>query len=62
MLFFRPFIYMEEVSFMATQIASTPVVRGKEAVKIYKEANQKRKDASKTGAEVLKKKFNGRLK
>ena len=47
---------------MATQIASTPVVRGKEAVKIYKEANQKRKDASKTGAEVLKKKFNGRLK
>ena len=33
MLFFRPFIYMEEVSFMATQIASTPVVRGKEAVK-----------------------------
>ena len=38
---------------MATQIAPTPVVRGNEAVKIYKEANQKRKDASKTAAEAL---------
>ena len=47
---------------MASQIASTPVIRGKEAVKIYKEANQKRKSDSKKGAEALKKKFEGKLK
>ena len=36
---------------MATQIAPTPVVKGTAAVKIYKEANQKRSQASKNGAE-----------
>ena len=47
---------------MATQIAPTPVVKGTAAVKIYKEANQKRSQASKNGAEKLKNKFDGRLK
>ena len=35
---------------MATQIAPTPVVKGTAAVKIYKEANQKRSQASENGA------------
>ena len=47
---------------MATQIAPTPVVKGTAAVKIYKEANQKRSQASKNGAEKLKIKFCKKLK
>ncbi|MCR5788880.1 MAG: hypothetical protein K6G83_03245 [Lachnospiraceae bacterium] len=47
---------------MATQIAPTPVVKGTAAVKIYKEANQKRSQASKNGAEKLKIKFSQKLK
>lgn len=47
---------------MATQIASTPIIRGQEAVKIYKEANQKFGPASKNGAEALRAKFRGKLK
>ena len=47
---------------MATQIAPTPVVKGTAAVKIYKEANQKRSQASKNGAEKLKQKFSKKLK
>ena len=47
---------------MATQIAPTPVVKGTAAVKIYKEANQKRSQASKNGAEKLKTKFSKKLK
>lgn len=47
---------------MATQIAPTPVVKGTAAVKIYKEANQKRSQASKNRAEKLKNKCDGRLK
>ena len=47
---------------MATQIAPTPVVKGAAAVKIYMEANQKRTQASKKGAEKLKSKFGKKLK
>lgn len=47
---------------MATQIASTPIIRGQQAVKIYHEANQKPKVASKIRAEILKKKFTEKLK
>ncbi len=47
---------------MATQIASTPVVKGSAAVKIYKEANQKRSQASKNGADKLKQKFGKKMK
>lgn len=47
---------------MATQIASTPVVKGSDAVKIYNEANRKRSQASKNGAEKLKIKFSRKLK
>ena len=47
---------------MATQIASTPVIKGAEVVKIYKEANQKRSEKSKDGAKKLKSKFGKKLK
>ena len=47
---------------MATQIAPTPVVKGIAAVKIYEEANQKRSQASRYGAQLLKNKFDGRLR
>jgi len=47
---------------MATQIASTPIVKGTAAVKIYKEANQKPSEASKKGAQILIEKFAGKLK
>lgn len=42
---------------MATQITSTPVVKGTEAVIIYNEANQKPSSASEIGAEKLRAKF-----
>lgn len=35
---------------MATQIASTPVVKGKEAVKIYQEAHKRPSDKAKLNA------------
>lgn len=47
---------------MATQIASTPVIKGEMAVKIYKEANQKRSEASQRGAQKLAAKFNTKIK
>lgn len=47
---------------MATQIAPTPVVKGAAAVRIYKEASQKRSQASKDGAAKLRLKFGRKLK
>lgn len=47
---------------MATQIASTPVVKGEIAVKVYKEANQKRSEASQRGAQKLATKFSKKVK
>lgn len=47
---------------MATQIAPTPVVKGAAAVKIYKEANTKRSQASKRGAEKLRRKFSDKIR
>lgn len=38
---------------MATQIASTPVIKGPEAKKIYKEANRLPSNEAKKGAEKL---------
>lgn len=38
---------------MATQIASTPVIKGKEAVKIYKEAHKRPSDKAKLNAVKL---------
>lgn len=40
--------------FMATQIASTPTVKGKEALRIYREANKKPSAKAALGAEKLK--------
>ena len=47
---------------MATQIASTPVVKGQSAMKIFAEANTKRTSASKQGADKLMSKFNKKVK
>ena len=47
---------------MATQIAATPVVKGAIAVKVYKEANQKRSEASQKGAQKLADKFSTKVK
>ena len=41
------------VNRMATQIAATPVVKGAEAVKIFKEANRKPSKESEKGAKKL---------
>lgn len=38
---------------MATQIAATPVIRGSEAKKIYKEANRLPSNEAKKGAKKL---------
>lgn len=38
---------------MATQIAATPVVKGSEAVRIFKEANRKPSKESEKGAKKL---------
>lgn len=46
---------------MATQIAPTPIIKGAIAVQIYKEANTKRSQASKKGAEKLKRKFSDKI-
>lgn len=43
----------KEVNRMATQIAATPVVKGSEAVKIFKEANRKPSKESEKGAKKL---------
>lgn len=42
---------------MATQIAPTPVVKGKAAAVIYKEMQRKPTQASKQGARILMAKF-----
>lgn len=47
---------------MATQIASTPVVKGQEAIKIYAEANKLRTPASKRGADKLTEKFSKKVR
>ena len=47
---------------MATQIASTPIIRGQQAVKIYHEANQKPNVASRIGVGILRNKFADKLK
>lgn len=47
---------------MATQIASTPIVKGQEALKIHAEANKPRTPASKQGADKLLAKFSKRVK
>jgi hypothetical protein len=47
---------------MATQIASTPVVKGEEAITIYKEMQCKPTQASKIGAEILISKFDKLVK
>ena len=38
---------------MATQIAATPIIKGKEAVKILKEANRVPSEKSENGAKKL---------
>ena len=43
----------KEVFHMATQIAATPVIKGKEAVKILKEANREPSKKSENGARKL---------
>lgn len=42
---------------MATQLAPTPVVKGKSAEAIYKEMRRKPTEASKKGAQILIAKF-----
>ena len=45
---------------MATQLAATPVVTGKQAAEIYKKAQQKPSEKSKQGAKKLIKMFAGK--
>lgn len=47
---------------MATQIAATPIVKGKEALKILEEANRKPSKEAKKGAEKLVKTFEKMVK
>lgn len=47
---------------MATQIAPTPIVRGKAAETIRKEMQQKPTPAARRGAEILTMKFKGMVK
>ena len=47
---------------MATQIAPTPIVKGKAAEIIHFQANQKITEASKKGAVKLMSKFSGKVK
>lgn len=47
---------------MATQIASTPVVKGKAAYIIYKEMQRKPTLASKHGAQILATKYSKTVK
>ena len=47
---------------MATQLAPTPVVRGKAAEAIYKEMRRKPTEASKQGAQILISKFSKMVK
>lgn len=39
---------------MATQIASTPVVKGSEAIRIFNEMNKRPSEKAKSGAKKLK--------
>jgi len=47
---------------MATQLAPTPVVKGKMAAAIYKEMQQKPTEASKRGAQILMQEFAKKVK
>ena len=47
---------------MPSQIAATPVLKGKDAIRAIEAINRKPSDASKKGAEILKKKFEGMVK
>ena len=47
---------------MATQIAPTPIVKGKAAEAIIKEMQQKSTPAAMRGAEILTMKFKGMVK
>lgn len=47
---------------MATQIAPTPVVRGKAAEAILKEMQRKPTQASNLGAQILASKFSGMMR
>ena len=47
---------------MATQIASTPTIKGSEAVKVWKEANKKPSKKSEIGAAKLKAFFDKKVK
>ena len=42
---------------MATQIAPTPTIKGKEAIVIYKEMQRKPSPEAKRGAQILAAKF-----
>lgn len=47
---------------MAAQIASTPIVKGQSAIKIFDEANKKRTAASQKGVAKLTSKFDKKVK
>lgn len=47
---------------MATQLAPTPVVKGKAAEQIYKEMQRKPSEAAKQGAKLLIEKFSKMVK
>ena len=47
---------------MPTQIAATPVIRGKEAKKIYQEANRKPSPKAEIGAKKLSMRFDKMMK
>lgn len=46
---------------MANQIESTPVVKGKDAIKIYKQANQPRSEKYTQNAEIIKEEILSKL-
>ncbi|MCI8850585.1 MAG: hypothetical protein HFE82_03445 [Erysipelotrichaceae bacterium] len=47
---------------MATQIASTPVLKNHEAMKVYKEAQQAPSKKAESGFIILEKMFKNRIK
>lgn len=47
---------------MATQIAATPVIKGKEAIRIYKEANREPSPKAENGAKKLAELFEKMIK
>lgn len=52
----------KEILNMPTQIASTPIIKGLEAVKIWKEANKKPSKDVELGVEKLKALFEPKIK